>query len=222
MSLGFCRPFGSQFLSPPTALSANAAVVRGTPCSSQSLLVKSCCPTGKEWVLSSQVPTSLPLKVIVMGLESVALERCVPDSVRCQRAFPSGPYTALFSSLWTSPVTLSQERQLRKYSCSCSTLKCESQRAERVKSWSFFSDMLYQKLSFCPKAGSFQWPASITTHHHFLNCLISPDPCLSHLNSHCSVPFSSDMSLLCFFSCHSQHGWSSLSSQITEVDSINK
>lgn len=101
----------SIFISSHSTPFANASLARGTPCLSESLQLRSSCPTGKEWALSSQFPISLPEKGTVMVLESMALERCVLGSARCWRAVPSGPHTALLSSLWTCPLTLSQKRK---------------------------------------------------------------------------------------------------------------
>lgn len=109
-TLHLCGPFGSQFLSPPTTLSRKCCAGKKNSLLSSVPWVKSCSPTGDGWVLSSQSPIPLPEKVTEMGLESEALDRCVPGPASHQRAFLSRTRAALFSFLRTY-LTHSQERK---------------------------------------------------------------------------------------------------------------
>lgn len=204
----------SIFISSHSTPLANAALARGRACSSQVPLGKSCCPTSKEWVVSSQPPVLVPEKVTVVRLESW----CWRDMFQAQqgaRGHSLLGHTLPFSlpsELLPLPFP-KRERQLHKYPCSCSTLKCERQSAETVTSWCFFPSVFYTKPSASTqKKLPFQWPVSISGSLYYLNCLISPDLHLFYLVGHCFALFpstSSGTSLLPFYSYHNQPSWSS-------------
>lgn len=128
---------------------ANASLARGTPCSSQSLQWRA-LPNWQRMACEQLAPISLPRKVIVMGPESMALERCVlaQQDARGHSLLGHTVLLHLTSELLPLPF-LKRERQLHKYSCSCNTLKCERSRDSKIMK-SLFWHALYQTQSQPP------------------------------------------------------------------------
>lgn len=139
----------SIFISSHRTPFANASLARGTPCSSQSLQWRA-LPNWQRMACEQLAPISLPRKVIVMGPESMALERRVlaQQDARGHSLLGHTVLLHLTSELLPLPF-LKRERQLHKYSCSCNTLKCERSRDSKIMK-SLFWHALYQTQSQPP------------------------------------------------------------------------
>ena len=88
-------------------------------------LVRSCSPTGKEWVLSSHPPILLPRMVRVTGLESMKLERWVQGAQGIPRTPSTKPpgFSVWSQKILSSAQTLDEGWTEKKYFGSSSHMK---------------------------------------------------------------------------------------------------
>lgn len=195
----------SIFISSHRTPFANASLASGTPCSSQSLQWRA-LPNWQRMGCEQLASISLPRKVIVMGPESMALERREP----AQQGATGHPFWATHCSplflLNFSPYPFPREKSNSINTPAAVTHLNVKGRGQRQ--WNHEVSFL---ICFIPntKPAPPQWLTSISGCHHYLNSLISPDLCLIYLIGHYCVHSSFDTSLLPFHSYHNQHGWSS-------------
>ena len=96
----------SIFISSHSTLLTNAIQARGTACLPQSLWRGAAAQLAKKWVLSSHAPILVPERLARQDWSQWS-GQMGPGCSRHQSAFPSEPFTALLSSLWTPSLSLS-------------------------------------------------------------------------------------------------------------------